>query len=449
MMTMFFMKKYLIFLFVFFSIKVFSQPWPGYNSSLYAGIHAISYQPEIHSVMPADWDINVLSTNLTFFNENFFGWDPIGDIKKGNIHNINDIFQNHTGVIKATINFPSLAVRLNDKSTFGFAWNLHGLLFSNISNSELSSFIDNIDNNTGEPASYKNDFAQGFLTTWSQYGISYSREIFSKNRNKLYGGITLNILSGKGSAYIDLSDLSFNYSDGVLTDAILNFKMIITEEADDIISGKGIPLFKKIGFGTDFGITYQRLKSEQPGSTYLYKLGFGITGLGKINYTNTTSISSIHISADRIDKASFSDIESITQLRDTLISIFDLEIDKTKTVASRLPLQINISGDFSLHNRFYVHVAFMRQNYFFGNERYNDLCFNKFQVVPRYESEKIGIYLPVSYSKFLDLQTGIAFRWKPLVIGSGNIFTYFFKGENSANLDIYFTTRIKINRKKQ
>ena len=369
------------------------------------------------------------------------------DIKKGNIHSIDDIFQNHTGVIRGNVNFPSFAVRLNDKSTLGFSWSLRGLLFSNISDGELSTFIDNINDNPGEATSFNNDFASGMLSTWGQFGFNYSREIYSKKRNRLSGGITLNILSGKGSAYLDFTELSFNYFDGVISDANLIFRMIITEEADKLISGNGIPLFKKFGIGTDFGITYQRLKSEQPGSTYLYKLGFAVTGLGKIDYSNTLSISSLRISADRISKESFSDIESITQLRDTLISIFDLDIDNMKTVASRLPLQINVSGDFNLHNRFYVHVAYLRQNYYFGNERYEDLCFNKFFVIPRYESGKIGIYLPVSYNKFLNLQTGVAFRWKPLVIGSDNIISYFLKGENSTNLDVYFTTRIKINRK--
>jgi len=59
------MKKNLTIVLFFLSLKAMSQPWPGYNTSKYAGIHSLPYQPEIHSVMPSDWDINVLSANLT------------------------------------------------------------------------------------------------------------------------------------------------------------------------------------------------------------------------------------------------------------------------------------------------------------------------------------------------------------------------------------------------
>jgi len=443
------MKKYIIFLSLFITVRAFAQPWPGYNTSMYAGIHALSYQPEIQSVMPADWDINVLSANLTFFNENLFGWDPVGDVKSANLHSIEDIFQNHTGVINGTIKLPSFAVRLNDRSTVGFSWNIRGILFSNLSDGGLSDFFNDIENPNVPVASFNGDFARGIFTSWSQYGFFYSREIFNKNRNQLFGGITLNILSGKGSAYMDLSNLSFNYSDGILSDVDLTFRMALSEEADKLISGQEIPLFKKFGFGTDFGITYKRLKNEQPGSSYFYKLGFSVINLGKINYTNSTSISSIRIQSDYISKESFSNIESLTQLRDTLASVFDLNIEEDNTIPSRLPLNIIITGDFNLYKRFYIHVGYSRQITYFGNENYKDLSFDTYYVVPRYESEKIGVYLPITYNKFLAMQTGIAFRWKPLIIGSGNIFSYFIKGENSTNLDIYFATRIMINRKKK
>ena len=69
------------------------------------------------------------------------------------------------------------------------------------------------------------------------------------------------------------------------------------------------------------------------------------------------------------------------------------------------------------------------------------------RMTPRYESEKIGIYLPFTYNKILNLESGVAFRWKPLVIGSGNIISSLFQGSDRTNIDIYLTTRIMLNRK--
>jgi hypothetical protein len=106
-------------------------------------------------------------------------------------------------------------------------------------------------------------------------------------------------------------------------------------------------------------------------------------------------------------------------------------------------------GDVRLHDRFYIHAAYTRQITYFGKEKYEEFSFNQFYVVPRYESEKIGVYLPFTYNKFLNLESGVAFRWKPLVIGSGNIFSYLIQGSERTNIDIYLATRIMINRKKK
>jgi hypothetical protein len=424
-----------------------SQPWPGYNTSIYGGLHNLSYQPEIHSVMPSDWDINVLSTNLTFFNENFFGMDPLGELQQGEINGIEDATQNRTGFVNGTIQFPSVAYKINEKSTVGFAWRFRGLLFSNISDGEFSSFIDEIEHTGGEPVTFNNDFANGFLTTWGSYGFFYSREILNIDRNRLFAGVSLNVLSGNGSAYLDLSSVNFTYSDEILYDVDLSFSMLVSEEVDNAINEDEIPLFKKIGFGSDIGITYMRLKKSDDTSPYFFKIGFSLIGLGKINY-NASLGNAVNVRIDEISKDSFSDIESLTQLIDTLSSVFDVEVDDTDKVSTRLPLSINLFTDFHLHNRFFIHAAYSRQITYFGNEKKKDLCFNKFYIVPRYESKKIGVYMPFSYDNFLKLQSGIAFRWKPLVIGSGNIFSFLVQGENSTNLDIYFTTRIMINKKK-
>ncbi len=170
------MKPILTTVFIFLALKAVSQPWPGYNTSKYAGIHSLPYQPEIHSVMPSDWDINVFSTNLTFFNENFFGLDPMEELSSRNINGISDVSKNRTGYVNAVIQFPSVAYRINEKSTVGFSWRLRALLVSNISDGQLSNFINNIQNSNGDPASFANEFASGLITTWDSYGFFYSRE---------------------------------------------------------------------------------------------------------------------------------------------------------------------------------------------------------------------------------------------------------------------------------
>ncbi len=441
-----YMKPILTIVFIFLTLKALSQPWPGYNTSKYAGIHSLPYQPEIHSVMPSDWDINVFSTNLTFFNENFFGVDPMEELSSGNISGISDASKNRTGLVNAVIQFPSVAYRLNEKSTVGFSWRLRALMVSNISNGQLSNFIHNIQNSDGEPASFTSEFASGLITTWGSYGFFYSREILNKKRNKLYAGVSLNILSGGGTAYLDLSNINFNYSDGILSDVDLRFRMAVTEEIDKFLNEDKIPLFSKIGLGADFGINY--VKTDESGDDYLYKFGLGVTGLGKVNY-NTSLANQVDVKVDQISKSSFSGIESFSQLMDTLTTNFDINNASFDQLSTRTPTIINLYGDVRLHDRFYLHVAFTRQITYFGKEKFDQFTFNQFYIVPKYETRKIGVYLPFTYNKFLNLESGVAFRWKPLIIGSGNIFSYLFQGSESTNLDIYLATRIMLNRKKK
>ena len=435
-------------IFIFVSLSTLSQPWPGYNTSKYTGIHGLSYQTEIHSVMPSDWDINVLSTNLTFFNENFFGIDPVKNLTNGNINDVSDISKDRNGLINAYVQFPSVAYRINEKSTVGFSWRLRAALISNVSNDELSEFINKIQNPSGEPASFVNDFARGFLSTWSQYSFLYSRELFRKNEHKLFGGISLNILSGGGSAYLDITNMSFTYSDEVLSDVDLTFRMVVSEEVDAFVNDQELPLFSRIGFGTDFGLTYMKTKDTNSGYEYDYKFGFNVIGLGSVNY-NASMAPAINVKADEISRESFNGIGSFQELQDTLVSLLNVDNATSDKITSRMPLDISIYGDFHIYKRFYLHAAYTRQITYFGKVKFDDLSFNNYYIVPRYESKKIGVYLPFTYNKILNLESGVAFRWKPLVIGSGNIISALFQGGERTNIDLYLTTRIMLNRKKK
>jgi hypothetical protein len=281
------MNRYIILLILLIPLNASTQPWPGYNTSMYSGIHSLSYQPEIHSVMPSDWDINVLSTNFTFFNENFFGVDPIGEFYEGKINSVDDVSENRTGFVNAYVQLPSFAYRLNDKSTLGFSWRLRALLLSNLSKGNLGKFIHSIREPSEEPVSFSNDFARGTMTTWSSFSFFYSREILDINYHKLFAGISLNILSGAGSAYIDFSDVSFSYANGTISDVDLSIRMAVTEEVDKFLNDNEIPLFSRIGIGTDIGVTYVKSDKSGDGSPYVYKFGFSMNGLGKVNYNTS------------------------------------------------------------------------------------------------------------------------------------------------------------------
>ena len=180
----------------------------------------------------------------------------------------------------------------------------------------------------------------------------------------------------------------------------------------------------------------------------MYKFGLGVVGFGKVNY-NTSFANHVNVKVNQISKSSFSEIESFSQLMDTLTANFDIDNTSTDQLSTRIPTIINLYGDVRLHDRFYLHVAFTRQITYFGNEKFDDFSFNQLYIVPKYETKKIGVYLPFTYNKFLNLESGVAFRWKPLIIGSGNIFSYLVKSSESTNLDIYLATRIMLNRKKK
>jgi hypothetical protein len=368
------------------------------------------------------------------------------EISDGNVNSISDVTKNRTGLVDAIIQFPSVAYRINDKSTVGFSWRLRAVMLSNTSSEGLSSFIHGIDDPGGSPSSFNNDFARGIIGTWGSYGFIYSRELINKNGHQLFGGISLNLISGGGSAFMDISDASFNYSQDTLHNLNLSFTMAVTEEIDKLIKEDEIPLFSKFGLGVDFGLNYVKTSGKEDDGAYDYKFGIGVVGLGKVNY-NTSVATRVQVQANNVLKSSFSGIESFRQLMDTLVANFNISNESREKIATRLPLDINLYGDVRLHKRFFLHVSYTRQITYFGKKKYDDFSFSQFYIVPRYEFDKIGVYLPFTYNKFLNLESGIAFRWKPLVIGSGNIFSYLIQGGERTNLDVYITTRIMINRK--
>lgn len=73
----------------------------------------------------------------------------------------------------------------------------------------------------------------------------------------------------------------------------------------------------------------------------------------------------------------------------------------------------------------------------------------RFNVTPRYEDERFGVYLPLTFSNFIPAYIGLALRWKPFIIGSGNLFTFWAYEDRGKPFDIYFTVKVPVLKKEE
>ena len=70
--------------------------------------------------------------------------------------------------------------------------------------------------------------------------------------------------------------------------------------------------------------------------------------------------------------------------------------------------------------------------------------FVRFNVTPRFEDDRYGIYIPLTFSNYVPANAGLAIRLKPLIIGSENLFTFWAYDDRGQPIDLYVTVKIPI-----
>lgn len=465
--------KYRLVIFLCFAFELlFSQSSIGFIDN-YSGIQAVSYNPANILDTQYKFDFNIITTSIHADNNNYsaYPFKVLGDLKFGlkdiipnyinykettlpnstyglqnpskyiyrNItSNRNNFYAsgsllgpsflwsiNHNNAIAVTtsLRFSSQALNINTKLISDVAIDKKKLDLSTATLSEAIKFVDDFD------LEYDHS-SEGFY--WAELGVSYAGVIKSSPRDFLKLGGTLKFLRGIRTAGVSVKDLDLN----------LNYNPTNPTQSSLDFSGNVVTSFSEngtnFGMGLDLGMVYERRDKNLPvnlidsrgnvyysKSSYTYKLGFSIIDFGYLNYDKVVSnrnipnnfIINLASSNYTLDIENYFSISKAVKTKETYL----------------LPTTARFNFDYNINTKWYLNANY--EFYMLGSTSRNRIHYiSNFVISPRYETEKLSIFMPFSLNEFGVFKSGIGIRTGYFFLGSSSLFTNLSSYSKSGDL---------------
>jgi len=418
-------------------LTAFSQSFIGYGYDNYSGVNGVLLNPA------------VLADSRYKVNVNLFA---ISGLAGNNAYEMNrsDVFslhfskpnENHTYFKSKNADFkylytnldiigPSATISLTRKDAIGIETRLRSM--GNAYNMGDSLFRLIGDGNPNyQNVNILNRSLQMKLNAFAEAGISYGRVIFKGPKDEMKLGITGKYLVGLGYGSLSSGPIQINVDPN---NNLVNLNADVTAQysgnLDNAGSGMGLStLFGKQsghGWGLDIGFVYE-VKGEDPSINKL-RLGFSVTDIGSIRYTNSANSQEYTLTATGQSAQQFG-----IQQGETLSSYFTrlktAGLVVTKGVAPmatvNLPTALHLNVDYQIYKRLFINgdVLF---NMVSTTSPTSPNYVTTATVTPRLEKKWISIYSPVSYNVNGQLNWGAGIRLGPLFVGSGSVLSSLFK----------------------
>ncbi len=292
-------------------------------------------------------------------------------------------------------------------------------------------------------------------SVWIELGLTYAYDIIKYNRTQLTAGITVKPLYGLGGIsgsikngdYIILDDSTVNFLN---VNADLGYSFPVNY--DDNTFGVS-PTVKGSGLGIDLGIVYSKKRNdiikhyhvrpcEKPYDEYVYRVGFSLLDIGRVNYKYNTQLHGFeNVSAywPSIDTLSF---HSVNSFMGDLSNIFYGTSDgsyKGDSFKVGLPTAASLQADFYIVKNIYLNAYWIHpiQLYKYTLRRNAVVA-----ISPRFETKWLEVSVPVSVYNYKYTRVGLAIRFLYFTIGTERLGTYLGMADLNG-MDIYGS--IKIN----
>lgn len=415
-----------------------SQNYHATNGSAYSGAVGLLNNPASGVNSMYKWDLNLLSlqTTLTTNNislSNFSYSNPAGAyirFKEGS--------NSYYGHQNLDINLFNFLYKIDEKHAFGI-----GLRARTYNHLKSSPIYANDTISTGYSffrANRTTPYFDAFVTHngWIELNLNYSQVLFENERSRLTGGISLNISKALSGFHGQINKLSFqefiNQPDtGYI---IKNGGVGLTYSNNyDLTTGSGfkdVLKNSKTGFGINLGVEYSiyniATSNDNPHTptNYSWKLGASLMDLGKNNFNTSIFAGNFYNPVSNLTDANlsnkFSNINSISEIRDTLSTLFTKGDSMTKSFTISKPTRLILNVDKNLGNNFGINGQ-LNLNFYStaSSNKIHTRETNLITVTPRWEIISWGIFMPIQYTTQGKLWLGAAFKMGPLTIGLHNI----------------------------
>ncbi len=479
-----------------------SQDFLGYSNSNYAGIIGVHLNPANLADNRMKTDVALFGMNFAFAN-NYIGISqdvfkkepgyvsprnpntffiknrPAFDDDKFQEKYLKERINSDKKSVYLAINFtlPSFMITLDKKSAIGFSWRERNYLNLDGFEPNLARQIyTGIEDSIQFPDRLTNKNLSIQYMSWVEYGGTYARVLKDDGANFIKAGATLKLLQGLGAMYMFFDNLDYRFSD---TDTLSLFNTEVDyghstnfEFDQNNLKYKYI---SNMSVGGDLGIVYEyrpergKYKYDMDGETgldmryknkYKLKAGLAIVDIGAIKFKKGTYSNNFRADADNWDisnldlDGSYTDTTAlgadttiytgvlpIQSLNDTLRSRFGMN-DEESYFSMNLPTTINASVDYNIWKDFYANITYSYAFKFSKNKnKVHDI--STISLTPRWDWKWFGVFVPVSYNSFRNVQLGLSARLGPLIVGTNNL-APLLGNQDVFSADFHFLLKVPI-----
>lgn len=443
-----------------------AQSYHAFNGSSFAGVTSMYNNPASIVNQGYKWDVTLFGVQATSTNTAFvvynnsrghFNTDSVtGDVSPGGhpryLHAVTDV------------NILNARYSINSKNAVAFGLRLRS--YNHIkaapfnysdTTTTLQSFLHQ--NNT---INYIDGY--GVFAGWAEINLAYSRVLFHSSASSLSAGITLSYIKSLSGAYVQLKHASYaeltnNNGDKIYTltggGAGIAYSSNYLLTNDNNTTAQNIHNFIKSApssFSFDIGAEYllKNNGDDVPVNAlnYDWKIGVSIMDIGHNSFNpidGSVTLSNPLPFTDAALQKKLTHIHNIMELRDSLSGLFTTATPLTNPFSISMPTRLIISVDHTLGNYFAVNGE-VSLNFYSSLPaiKLHTREINLLTIIPRWETQAWGLYLPVQYNTQGLLWVGAAVKLGPLLVGvhNLNIFKWLKAGQQTFNGGAYMLLSI-------
>jgi len=422
----------------------YSQLWPGYETGRFTGISSANLRPGGMAPMPYKVDATLFGIHLNtdpklVFSKDFFDVVLSGGFK--NLAGFSQLTSNKTAVF-SNLQGPSVMIQATPRVTIAFSWNTRYMWLSDMTEPSVSRLFDK-ETTALEPPNVNNETVNVLYTGWNEFGLGAGGQILDEDFHSFSVGAFAKLVYGTGHMSINANNLTYTSAGDRIGSMSLGMQSDISDNVYGLVDEGSLNFADKAGYGFDLGAEYKHLNPRVcPGaSNYRLNVGFSLTDIGKVRYKSVSQYAETNAAAGDVGLESFRG-NTLRATTDSLEQIFNVSPTTTENFSVMLPMSLRIYSAYNMRRR---GIIYGELHFMFVQLTNPDLpMLFRLNITPRFEDDRFGIYVPLTFSNYVPFNAGLAIRLKPLIIGSENLFTFWAYDDRGTTFDFYITLKIPI-----
>ncbi|OQP47210.1 hypothetical protein A4H97_06810 [Niastella yeongjuensis] len=430
----------------------YAQNYYALQGSNYAGSLGIGNNPASIVNTPYKWDVTIFgvqkknaTNSVVIHNWSLFS-NPAkseysireGDFKRFVYDDLN-------------VNLLNTRIALNRKQAIGFGLNLRS--YTQASTGPVN-FVDTLTSTRDffDLGNYDRKLsADAIHSAWVEFFVTWAQTIWDRTDSRLNAGVTAKLTRGVSGAYVNIlngsatSTVHNNINDYTLQDVYAEYEYSSNYDGWQKEKGTRQNLrdflsHSQTGVSFDFGLEYlikpQQILTVFDDDTYYdynWKIGLSLLDVGFNPYkygVNSRRVSGFHDNiTDTVLDIRFDDIDKLQDFNERLNGIAKNIKQPGGTFHVVNPMRLVLNVDHFITGAWYVNGnASLNLSSLSGKERrLTEL--NMLTVTPRWETRRLGFFLPIQFNTKEKLWVGGAVKFGPLLLGIHNWANVFSKNK--------------------